>query len=165
MSMVQDNIFFGQMLKRIIVGCVENDAFHGIFQNSPFDFKHFDTNCIGVYVDGQPLPYNPLELNFDKNNYIKGYCSLFSGTDRFGQDQGLHMSREEYINGNTLFAFNLSPDLRNEDHLNLIKHSNLRLEIKFTEALPQTICMLIYSEFDNVIEINRTRNILYDFGN
>ncbi|GBN64755.1 hypothetical protein AVEN_99708-1 [Araneus ventricosus] len=131
----------------------------------PYDFKHFDMNFIGVYVDGQSLPHNPLELNFDKNNYIKGYYSLFSGTDKFGQDQGLFISREEYINGNTLFAFNLSPDLCDEEHLNLIKHSNLRLEIKFTKALPQTICVLIDAEFDNVIEINKTRNILYDFGN
>ncbi|GBM38960.1 hypothetical protein AVEN_271068-1 [Araneus ventricosus] len=61
------------MPKRIIVGCVENYAFHGTFQKSPFEFKHFDMNCIGVYVDGQPLPPNPLELNFDKHNYIKGY--------------------------------------------------------------------------------------------
>ncbi|GBN27014.1 Uncharacterized protein F54H12.2 [Araneus ventricosus] len=165
MSMVQDNIFVGQMPKRIIVECVENDAFHGTLQKSPYDFKHFDMNFIGVYVDGQSVPHNPLELNFDKNNYIKAYYSLFSGTDKFGQDQGLFISREEYINGNTLFAFNLSPDLCNGEHLNLIKHSNLRLEIKFTKALPQTICVLIYAEFDNVIEINKTRNILYDFGN
>ncbi|GBN72875.1 Uncharacterized protein F54H12.2 [Araneus ventricosus] len=165
MSMVQDNIFVGQMPKRIIVGCVENDAFHGTLQKSPYDFKHFDMNFIGVYVDGQSVKHNPLELNFDKNNYIKGYYSLFSGTDKFGPDQGLFISREEYINGDTLFAFNLSPDLCKGEHFNLIKHSNLRLEIKFTKALPQTICVLIYAEFDNVIEINKTRNILYDLGN
>ncbi|GBM41471.1 hypothetical protein AVEN_130937-1 [Araneus ventricosus] len=53
MSMVQDNIFVGQMPKRIIVGCIENDAFHGTLQKSPYDFKHFDMNFIGVYVDGQ----------------------------------------------------------------------------------------------------------------
>ncbi|GBM49395.1 Uncharacterized protein F54H12.2, partial [Araneus ventricosus] len=165
MSMVQDNIFVGQLPKRIIVGCVENDAFHGTLQKSPYDFKHFDMNVIGVYVDGQSVPHNPLELNFDKNNCIKGYYSLFPGTDKFGQDQGLFISREEYINGNTLFAFILSPDLCNGEHLNLIKHNNLRLEIKFIKALPQSICVLIYAEFDNVIEINKTRNILYDFGN
>ncbi|KAF8791613.1 hypothetical protein HNY73_006454 [Argiope bruennichi] len=56
MSMVQDNIFVGQMPKRIIIGCVENDAFHGTFQKSPFEFKHFDMNFIGIYVDGPASP-------------------------------------------------------------------------------------------------------------
>ncbi|GIY72273.1 uncharacterized protein F54H12.2 [Caerostris extrusa] len=77
MSFVQDNIFVGQMPKRIIVGCVDNDAFHGTFEKSPFDFKHYHMNFIGIYVDGQSKPHSPLELNFDKNNYIKGYHSLF----------------------------------------------------------------------------------------
>ncbi|GFT35664.1 uncharacterized protein F54H12.2 [Trichonephila clavipes] len=122
MSFVQDNIFIGQMPKRIVVGCVDNDSFHGTFEKSPFDFKHYDINFIGVYVDGQPTPHNPLDLNFAQNNYIKGYHSLFSGTEKLGQDQGLFISREEYISGNTLFAFNLSPDLCTGDHLNLIKH-------------------------------------------
>ncbi|GFX86218.1 uncharacterized protein F54H12.2 [Trichonephila clavipes] len=75
MSFVQDNIFIGQMPKRIVVGCVDNDSFHGTFEKSPFDFKHYDINFIGVYVDGQPTPHNPLDLNFAQNNYIKGYHS------------------------------------------------------------------------------------------
>ncbi|GBN88412.1 hypothetical protein AVEN_170570-1 [Araneus ventricosus] len=104
-SMVQDTIFDAQMPKRIIVGSVENDAFHGAFQKSPFDFKHFDMNFIGIYVDGQPIPHDPIELNFNANNFIKGYYSLFSRTDKFGQDQGLFISREEYINGNCLKLF------------------------------------------------------------
>ncbi|GIY08668.1 hypothetical protein CDAR_405301 [Caerostris darwini] len=165
MSFVQDNIFVGQMPKRIIVGCVDNDAFHGTFEKSPFEFKHYHMNFIGIYVDGQPKPHAPLELNFDKNNYIKGYHSLFSGTEKIGHDQGLFISREDYIKGNTLFAFNLSPDLCNGDHLNLIKQSNLRLEIKFSQSLSQTISVIVFAEFDNVIEINKTRNILVDFGN
>ncbi|GFU02944.1 uncharacterized protein F54H12.2 [Trichonephila clavipes] len=164
MSLVQDNIFIGQMPKRIVVGCVDNDSFHGTFEKSSFDFKHYDINFIGVYVDGQPTPHNPLDLNFAQNNYIKGYHSLFIGTEKLGQDQCLFISRVEYISGNTLFAFNLSPDLCTGDHLNLIKHSNLRIEIKFSKALSQTICVVIFSEFDNIIEINKARSILYDFG-
>ncbi|XP_054721362.1 uncharacterized protein F54H12.2-like [Uloborus diversus] len=147
MSMVQDNIFIGSMPRKLIIGCIENDAFHGTFEKSPFDFKHFNMNFIGVYVDGQPKPYAPLELNFDKNIYIKGYNSLFSVTEKLSPDQGIFMSREEYINGNTLFAFNLSPDLCNGDHLNLIKHSNLRLEIKFSQPLSQT---KLYQELKDV---------------
>ncbi|GIY50384.1 uncharacterized protein F54H12.2 [Caerostris darwini] len=153
------------MPKRIIVGYVDNDAFQGTFEKSPFDFKHYHMNFIGIYVDGQPKPHAPLELNFDKNDYIKGYHSHFSGTEKIGHDRGHFISREDYIKGNTLLAFNFSPDLCNGDHLNLIKQSNLRLEIKFSQSLSQTISVIVFAEFDNVIEINKTRNILVDFGN
>ncbi|GFV85003.1 uncharacterized protein F54H12.2 [Trichonephila clavipes] len=68
MSFIQDNIFSGQMPKKLFVGCVDNEAFHGAFSKSPYEFKHFNLNFIGVYVDGQPVPHNPLELDFLKIN-------------------------------------------------------------------------------------------------
>ncbi|XP_071040074.1 uncharacterized protein F54H12.2-like [Parasteatoda tepidariorum] len=153
------------MPKKVIIGCVDNEAFHGTLTKSPFDFKHFDLNFIGVYVDGQPVPHNPLELNFSQNQYIRAYQTLFDGTERMGQDRGMIISREDYKNGNTLFGFNISPDLCSGEHLNLIKHSNLRLELKFAKSLEKTVCVIVFAEFENLIEINKPRNILFDFVN
>ncbi|GFY19643.1 uncharacterized protein F54H12.2 [Trichonephila clavipes] len=166
MSFIQDNIFSGQMPKKLFVGCVDNEAFHGAFSKSPYEFKHFNLNFIGVYVDGQPVPHNPLELDFSKDQYIRAYQTLFVRTDRMGQDRGIFISRKEYKDSITLFGFNLSPDLCSSgEHLSLIKHSNLRLELKFSKSLEQTVCVIVFAEFANLIEINKSRNILYDFGN
>ncbi|GFX59263.1 uncharacterized protein F54H12.2 [Trichonephila clavipes] len=146
MSFIQDNIFSGQMPKKLFVGCVDNEAFHGAFSKSPYEFKHFNLNFIGVYVDGQPVPHNPLELDFSKDQYIQAYQTLFVGTDRMGQDRGIFISRKEYKDSNTLFGFNLSPDLCSSgEHLSLIKHSNLRLELKFSKSLEQTVCVIVFS--------------------
>lgn len=165
MSFVQDNVFVGQIPKKLVIGCVDNEAYHGSLKKSPFDFQHFDLNFIGVYVDGQPMPHNPLELNFNENQFIRAYQSLFLGTEKMGQDRGIYISRKEYAVGNTLFGFDLSPDLCSGEHLNIIKHSNLRLELKFNKPLEQTVCVIVFAEFENLIEINKSRNILYDFGN
>ncbi|XP_035233536.1 uncharacterized protein F54H12.2-like [Stegodyphus dumicola] len=165
MSIVQDNVFVGQMPKRVIVGCVDNDAFHGTYKKSPFEFNHYHLNFIGVYVDGQPVPYNPLEPNFDENNYIRAYQSLFLGREKVSQDHGIFISRDDYPLGYTLYAFDLSPDLCDGEHMNLIKHSNLRLEMKFRAPLSQTISVIVYSEFENIIEINKSRTVIYDFAN
>lgn len=161
MSFVQDNIFTGQMPKRIVVGCVDNDAFNGSYKKSPFFFKHCHLNFIGVYVDGQPIPHNPLQPDFDNGNFIRAYHNLFQSTE----NRGLYLTRSEFTEGYTLFHYDLSPDLCDGAHLNLIRHSNLRLELKFGTPLANTISLLVYAEFENIIEINKARNILYDFGN
>jgi hypothetical protein len=161
MSFVQDNIFTGQMPNRVIIACVDNDALNGDYKKSPFEFKHYNINFIGVYVDGQPVPHNPLQPNFDNNQFVRAYHNLFTNTE----NKGLYLSRTEFSQGYSLFLFDLSPDLCDGSHLNLIRHSNLRLEIKFGTALPQTVSLLVYAEFENLIEINKARNILYDFGN
>ncbi|XP_035226899.1 uncharacterized protein F54H12.2-like [Stegodyphus dumicola] len=161
MTFIQDNIFIGQMPNRIVVTCVDNYAFNGNYKKSPFEFKHYNMNFIGVYVDGQPVPHNPLQPNFEKNHFIRAYQNLFTNAD----DRGLYLSRSEFSKGYSLFRFDLSPDLCDGSHLNLIRHSNLRLEIKFDSPLEQTVTLLVYAEFENLIEINKARNILYDFGN
>ena len=40
----------------------------------------------------------------------------------------------------------------------------MRLALKFAQALPQTVTVVAYAEFENVIQIDRDRNVVFDFG-
>ncbi|KAL6416707.1 hypothetical protein ACFW04_011470 [Cataglyphis niger] len=65
-----------------------------------------------------------------------------------------------------LFAFDLTPDLSANyaGHWNLVKHGSLRLEVRFEKALAETVNCIIYAEFDNVIEIDSSRQVIVDFA-
>ena len=56
----------------------------------------------------------------------------------------------------------ISPDVSEVGAFQLIKQGNLRVEIHFAEALTATINVIIYAGFDNVIEIDRNRQVLFD---
>jgi len=161
-SFMQDNVFLGHMPKRIVVTCLENAAVNGQYSLNPFLFHHYNINFLSIYLDGQPVPGKPLELNFANKNYVQAYHTLFSG---FNQDKGIYLTRDEYAEGYTLFAFDLSPDLCEGPHLNLQHQGNLRVEMKFSQALSKTISVLIYAEFENVIEVTKSRHVLCDFAN
>lgn len=161
-SFMQDNVFLGAMPKRVIITCLENAAVNGQYNLNPFLFHHYHANFLSIYVDGQPVPSKPLEMNFAKNSYIRAYHRLFSS---FNQDKGNYLSRDEFANGHTLYAFDLTPDLCDGPHMNLQHQGNLRIEIKFSKALEKTISVLIYAEFENVIEITKSRHVLCDFAN
>ena len=90
--------------------------------------------------------------------------SLFSGTGKENRDEGNDIAREDYPNGYALYAFDLSPNLAEEGHFNLAKQGTVRVELKFGTVLPNTVTVVAYAEFENVIEIDRNRNIVYDFG-
>ena len=68
------------------------------------------------------------------------------------------------IIGYTLFCYDLSPDLNPGDHLNLVKKGNLRLEMRFSQALPQTIMVIVYAQFQNILEVDKQRNILLEYN-
>ena len=66
--------------------------------------------------------------------------------------------------GYTLFAFDLTPDLSDGGHFNVIKQGNLRLELHFQAQLEESVNAIVYAEFDNVIEIDKARNVVFDYS-
>jgi len=63
-----------------------------------------------------------------------------------------------------LYAFDLTADLGDEESFNLMRQGSVRLVLKFGEAVAVTITVVVYAEFENVIDIDRNRNIIYDFA-
>ena len=165
LDFTQENIFSGQMPTRLVIGMVDNDAFNGSYSKNPFNFKNFDLTQLKLYLDGQQNHIKPLEPNYGTNHFIAAFMSLFTGTRKQWKDEGNDITRTDYPAGYTLYAFDLTPDLAEHDHFNLTKEGSLRVDIKFGTALPLTINVIAYAEFENVIEIDRNRNVLFDYGN
>ena len=164
-DVTSERLFSGTLPTRVIIGCVDNDAFNGNKAKNPFNFKNFDLTELSVYLDGQQQTIKPLKCNYASNQFISAYMTLFSGTGRQNRDLGIDIGRSEYKDGYALYAFDLTPDMSQEGHFNLIKQGSLRLDMKFGTALPNTITVVAYGEFENLIEIDRSRNIVFDFNN
>ena len=103
-------------------------------------------------------------MNFAAHQFIHAYLGLFTGTGKENRDEGNGISRWDFENGYALYAFDLSPDLGDDDHFNLAKQGGVRVDLKFRDALPNTVTVVAYAEFENVIEIDRNRNVVFDFG-
>ena len=163
-----DNLFLEHIPKRLVLVLVGTEAFNGTYATNPFNFKHHNLTQVGVYVDGEQIPRKPLFLKFDEaggQNFIAGYQSLFSGTGKLSQDTGNQINRSDYGSGYTAFCFDLYPDHCPGEHFELIKQGNLRVELHFAQALANAVNLIVYAEFQNVIEIDANRNVLYDYKN
>ena len=163
-SATEENLYNGQLPKRIVVGFVTNNALNGAFNENPFHFQHFGLQHIGLTVDGKQVPTKPLKVDFASGDFINCYLSLFTGMNAFHQDKGNAISREEYKNGYSLVAFNLTPDLEEAGgQTNLIKNGVVSLEVHFKTATTQAINIVVYGEFDNLVEIDHFREVLCDY--
>ena len=167
-SFTPDNLFLGHIPKRLVLVLVDTEAFNSTYGSNPFNFKHHNLNQVGVYVDGEQIPRKPLFLKFGEaggQNIIAGFQNVFSVTGRLSLDVGNQINRSDYGSGYTAFCFDLSPDHCSGDHFELIKQGNLRVELHFGQALPNMVNLIIYAEFQNVIEIDAKGNVLYDYTN
>ena len=131
----QENLFLRQLPKWIVIAMVKNTAFDGDKDKNPCNFKHFNVNYSALHVDGKQIPAKPLTPKFDDKLCTRSYALLFTGTGFMGHHRGNHIGRDEYGNGFTLFAFDLTPDLDKDGHFHLVKQGNLRLELHFVTQL------------------------------
>ena len=162
-SWKQDNIFLGQLPKRVVVAMVDSEAMSGSYTENPYNFQHFDVSYMQLYCDGEPVHTRPLKPSVAADNYIHCYETLYRGLNRMDGERSCIIKRPDWSRGYSLFAFDLTADMDADDHYSLIRHGNLRLEIEFAAALPQTIDLLFLAEFDNVIEITEDRHVQRDY--
>jgi hypothetical protein len=146
---------------------IPNDAFSGNKRKNPFKFDHNNLNYIALYMDGMQIPSIAYKPDFTNKLYMKEYLGLFESLNELSTDTTLILNKNQWANGNTIFGFNLSPDLADQcskvGFLNLIKSGNLRVEMKFSQALSKTINVLLFCEYDNIIEIDQTRTPITNY--
>ena len=87
---------------------------------------------------------------------------MFSATGKQSQDEGNGLSRVAFGQGYT-FGFDLTPDGCDGGFFHLTRKGNLRIEMHFATALEQTVNAVVYGEFEAVLEIDKGRNIIYNY--
>ena len=164
LDFIQEKLFSGQLPTRLIIGCVNNRAFNGDYRTNPFNFQHFSATELSLYLDGQQNAIKPLAMDYANNLYVNAYMGMYSGSRKENQDEGNGIGRNEFANGYTLYVFDLTPDLSECDSFNLTRSGGVRLAMKFSTALANTITVIAFAEFENIIEIDRNRNVVFDYG-
>lgn len=163
-SKITDHLFQGQMPKRIVLGFVEKAAFNGDLTKNPFNFKNANVKKLDVSINGETITTRPFEPDFANDLYLRSYLSLYQGLGKFGEDWAPDISFEEYKDGYTLWCVDFTKDQEAQlDKFHLIETGNLRIEVQFSQNTATTLNCLVYAEFDNLLEINKQREVSVDY--
>ena len=163
-SKIEDHLFQGQLPKRVFIGMVTNQAFNGNINANPFMFHHFNLSKLEVSCDGHAIHSRAFEPDFGHDHYLRSYMSVFQALGAQAMTHSPDITYEDYKNGFTFWGFDLTPDQgADEGHQHPIRTGNLRVELQFAEALPTTVNVIAYAEFDSQIEINNLREVITDF--
>jgi hypothetical protein len=158
-----DNIFSGACPTKVIVGLIDSEAFSGNYQLNPFNFKFFGITEIQLLVDGVSTPSRPLKIAAESadNGVASAMASLLdtidAGTDSvFGND----ISLKNYVGGYGLIGFHVYGGGGTSGAFTHPKRAaNLRLEATFSSALTKAVTVIVYGEFNALLEIDAARNV------
>lgn len=146
-----------QEAKIIIVGLLDHTAKNGSYTHSPFKFENFNVSSVNLTVNGRNVLNNPLHLNFADDIFARAYFNLQSACDKTFLNESNSITLDEFKKSLCLFAFDNTPDLCKGEGIHLIRRSTTTLDLNFREALANTVSVIVYSEFDDLIEIDKTR--------
>jgi hypothetical protein len=157
------HLFDGIFPKCIVVGLVDHEAFSGKYSKSPYNFQHFDVCECGLQINGNPVPGVPYTPNFGSKNTSREYANIFIQLGKngiFADDNGIKL--EDWANGNTLYSFNLAPDLAVAGHAQPARLTNINLNLKFTNPIPKPLQLIALAIYDTQLELTKDRQWILD---
>jgi len=164
-SVPTNTLFTGQLPRRLVLGFVDMDAYYGNYKKSPFNFKNYSIKKIKLTAGGQVFPREPMEMDFAANQFMKPYINLFEGMGQARDDTGNAITLGDFKNSHCLFVFDLTPDEQDSGHWDLIREGSVSVDIEFGSDVPEPgIEMIVYAEFDNLVTIDRNRNVYFDYN-
>ena len=159
-----NNVVTGNLPQKVIFGILPHQSELGDYMKSCFHFTNSDLQQVSLCVNGSPVvkPYD-LDFTSDATNLKRAYFDLFFTNGFIGSNSN-GITFDEFKSVTTLFSFDLTQDQCSNffSHINPIKQGDLSLKLKFKTPLTESVSVLFFLEFLDIIEITRSRSVLYE---
>ena len=67
-SLRKDNLYNELVPKTFMFRMVDSAAFNGNYKKNPYNFKTYTTSFLGITVNGEEVPFKPLQLSYAAAN-------------------------------------------------------------------------------------------------
>ena len=162
---VKDNLFSGRLPTKIVLAMVATDAYHGRQTKNPFNFQHFGLMEVCLYKDGAPYPRPPIKLDIAGGRTAEAYHYFMGSLNAVYTRTVPDITLDEYLDGYFMISYNMSPDQLGSVHPSTLLNasSNLRLELKFKDALKENVTLLVYHELPHLMELHKDRQVVVEY--
>ena len=144
--------------KRLFFALIDHRAKNGDYALNPFKFSDYGVSSYGLLIDGHPVPNKPIRLDVASGVFTQAWTHFLISCGMFIQsDNGI--TRSKWANGYTIFGIDLTGDLCESTGVHLVRQGATTLELTFSRALPHTVSVFSYAEFDDLIQVSQARTV------
>lgn len=160
---VIDNFFASQLPKRIFVAQIEEDREFN-YRKNPYKFEHF--NLSYAHLSGDSLTHlRPIRVNIERFQFMEAYSGFTDALNIYSANAGNAIAPFDYLKNTFILAWDISADMSSSaNHISCPRTGVLRLELHYAKKLPSNIKLIIYAEFDSLLEITRNREAILDYS-
>ncbi len=146
----------GVLPRRICFMMVKEQSYNGACHLSPFNYGHNDINFIQLQVGGkQKFPFEPLMPDFENDNYVETYMSLFDNMHNSLGLAGLPFNLDEFKQGNFMFCLDLTKDFSSGSaHWTELGSGLATLNLQFAKPTTENVILICIKEMERVCNID-----------
>ena len=136
---------------------VESDAANGSKTKDPFKYENFDITKVALKKGGVDLcgpPFTPDFTLVNNTGVVRELYSLFEALGKAGHDIDSGINLESFKNS-PVFAYNLAPDLDQNEINQPFESGNLTVDVEFKQPTTKPITMIVIACYDGVIYIEK----------
>ena len=157
-----DNMFQGRIPTAMYVMLVKAAAYNGDLHMNPFKAEHLHMDFARLTVNGVGVPDQGIKPNFENGiqTYVGAYRSLID-TVRDNEGHYPIITRQMYGTGYTILGYNIDPSGDFDGRFFAqSKVGHLRLELVFNQPIPESINVIVYATFPDMMKIDAARNVI-----
>ena len=154
------NICNGILPKSLIFAMVENEALIHHPKKNPFNFQHFNLNSFNLKKNGQLIFPKPFQPNFETGDVLDLYRHLHDSIGISHSNQSIGLSINEFKNGRTFLAADLTPCQCNSFHVHPDTYGTIDVELGFAKPTSGPIYLLAYTVYNSGIKIDQYQQVI-----
>jgi hypothetical protein len=155
-----NNVCTGRLPTFLCLAMINNSAFNGNRQLNSFALVHKSVTNVSIFVNAQEHKIGPLDFHSGEPYFARAYYDLFSSTGADKRSTPHMITPEMFSHGTFLVCKDLSPDSSgNTAYANIPNNGTVRIEIAFANGLTEALTIIVFLEFDSLLEIDASRNL------
>jgi hypothetical protein len=143
-------VFNQQLPDYITIGLVDAGAVNGQLTKSGVNFLPYNLNYIAVTVN--ETVHRRLSLDFANQRYLMGYRGIMRAQE--SQIAGNYITRDEYLNGSTLYTFDVRPS--ENAALQTSETGQVKLDLRFsTPVTGRALMAVVFGQFQTTAHFTK----------
>ena len=147
------NIIRGPLPSFMVLCVQDREAINGDYGRNPYTFHPFKS--IQVYLNNREYFPEPLESTKEDSTLMLNHFYKALGYDL----KGTCLINRDNFRAHFMIPIVLARDRSIKFHHNLQVTADFKLDIEFEKAVPANQVLLVYSVFDQIIKIDKERNV------
>ena len=148
-----NNIFRGPLPSFMVLCIQDRDAINGDYGKNPFTFYPFKS--LQVFINNREYFSDPIETTKEDNTLMLNHFYKALGYDL----KGTCLINRDNFRAHFMIPIALARDRSVKFHHNLQETADFKIDIEFEEQVLQNKVLMVYSVFDQIIKIDKDRNI------